>query len=649
MDFHSLIKSLSPVCYLPLLKGRLAKEDGYGGSPTLLNSPGFVPTPKGWGLRPNDGGLVVVDSGTRTELQQTAFTLFIAADFNHGTEGETQRVMGKRDPGGFMWDLRFYWSGGNPWFSIFDSGDRAKQYDLSESVCATWVIQHGAQPYIFNTTRGGVFVDGGTTTSGGNANITVNDANLHIGNWYAGSGSQPCKFPFHAVAMIPGVLDDEVIAAIHHQYFLASIGTKEPGLSSPRIHQVANPLVRLSGEVRNGQAIDTSDNAIHFDKTPGVEMHEVTSSGRGFNAHGGAAGRAEAYLTATDTRLDNVSAKTIAFTYRRDSGGELNAGRILSKALEVLVVRTNASGDLILSELWSGGNSLWSISSVFVANLEVHVVIRHDGVEGSVPEIDIDGEAASVITNTPSSGSKSDDTGALNLLDRPALGREADGVLSDFQFFERYLTDAETKDLYLRTALRVLDRGFSHRYPEVPIASTSLVGPWQDFISGSAYWDENNRLIATAGTEASFPCAYDYHAMYFEFLKNAGNSIALWYSVDRADLNGYQLLINSNERVQLRRQQAGVFATVDETGDSYVANDTRYGGFIARTTGDRWRVWLRGGAFATWTIVLDDTNSNIQGSELAKITAGLDDEISDLALFKYGGGLSPNDVPWLAD
>jgi hypothetical protein len=646
MDFESLVLSLNPVLYCPFIKGHINKEDSYGGALSVASgSPGFTDGPNGYLLNTRGGRLSIADSGARPELRIDPGTIAaFSFGFRFATTAENNyRLVSKLDVGGnhFDWFVTstaqtLSFAGSAPFWS--DNPDNVKSMVVT--------FEDGSTPHLWFDG-----VDKGVGSSP--ASITANDADLSIGAFY--TGIRPCPVPLTFVLMFPTQLTAQNISDLHYVYEWVHIETVEPQLTMARPLQVANPLLYLDGYVTGGKAIDASGNSFHLDKQNGVEMEPGVPVGdAGFEAHGGA--RNGAYLDITDTGLDNHVAKTFMFWVRFDGWGEANAGRLFEKGVLKLLIYANGAGTLIFQEAWSGGNAVWNSWTNLVLGKWYHIAIRHDGLVGSVPVLTINGVSNPFTVGSASSGTRDNDAGVFTMLDQRNYLRELDGVIADFQWYARYLTDVEVETDHLRGALRVLDRGYSHVYADSLGAKTAgNVGPFS-IISGTHKW-EDNILSCSATSQAHTQNGDAFGAQHFKLYKG-GDANTAEFAFIASDSSailstnqfGYSVLIASDESVILRRLDGSSATNLITTAASYAALNTWYEFLPVRSPTGVFKLWIRGGAYSTWTLVGTSAADTIYTkSNYSIVSLGSGDKFSSYMRFPNGGGLEPNDIPLLAD
>jgi hypothetical protein len=251
-------------------------------------------------------------------------------------------------------------------------------------------------------------------------------------------------------------------------------------LAPAQPYRVSNGLlIRLDGEVDGTDAADNSGNGFDMAMDQGIMISEnAPSGGRSFRSWGASLNAAS--LTINNAALNNIAAKTFAFWLLRRGAGEAGAGYTFSKASYDFFSLVNGSGNIHFYERWTGGGLAdWRTNAGLLNNRWSHIVIRHDGIAGSVPEIAIDGVESTITTNTPSSGTKVDDAGVFTLLDAPGGTREFDGNIAEFQWFNRYVSDEERSGLYLRSALRSKRLAHDLEFAITGALTAGFVGPYE--------------------------------------------------------------------------------------------------------------------------------------------------------------------------
>jgi hypothetical protein len=223
-------------------------------------------------------------------------------------------------------------------------------------------------------------------------------------------------------------------------------------------------------------------------------------------------------------------------------------------------------------------------------------------------------------------GSKDADTGIAYLLDRSTDGRELKGMVSDFQIYNRYLTQAEADSIYQRSALRAKRLAHRTEHPVTLADQTSgFVGPWEVGSGTWAYDDDGSRRRLVNVTDG-------------------------WATVPADQAFGVAVF-GSTEAFGVFRITNGASANVVfNTAGGYFDIGVEYEVFIARRVEDsRWAGYIRGGAYTSWTLVSTGTDATHTTSRFIVADLDADDTLSDVIFFPYGSGLTPNDIPALAD
>ena len=217
--------------------------------------------------------------------------------------------------------------------------------------------------------------------------------------------------------------------------------------------------------------------------------------------------------------------------------------------------------------------------------------------------------------------------------------------------------DEEAKAVYLRAALRHVDRGYKHIYPDSLVGkSIGNVGPW-NILAGSFEWNDNQLQCISSG-DVILSNMGAYGGWYYRLMKFGSTSTSIIGFIASAleDINGssqdgYSLSFSSTERVVLQRRDNGVPTSLAGivTDPNYIVNGVTYETFISRITDSTFQVWIRGGIYTNWISIGTRLEATYIDSNF--ITGNLDtgDILSHLHYFPYGMGLTPNMIPWLAD
>ena len=302
--------------------------------------------------------------------------------------------------------------------------------------------------------------------------------------------------------------------------------------------------------------------------------------------------------------------------------------------------------------------------------LEHTLVIEHlskDDPSGD-PRVWIDNTEVTVTNIVRSKSTLVSDAGATIFIGSDFNSDDTyDGSIIPMKLFGKELTATERLNQYLTAALRVWEVGPRYKYP-VTLASVTggEVGPWS-VLSGTWDWVDNGvdarqlaKALAADVSRVLKPSSQAYGAWYFRQNKISvgGDFYTILTATARdsrvgATQDGYLLRLRSDEGVWLVRMDNGAqnqIAIVLAAGA--LALDTEYEWFIVRRVLDSlFTVYIRGGAWATWTSLgtqVDNTHTTskfigVDGSTAIEGTQG------PMILFPRGGGLVPNDIPKLAD
>jgi concanavalin A-like lectin/glucanase superfamily protein len=649
-EFLSFVRDPALGLYLlklPIL-GNLDSYDSYQRTTAIAGTPYFRKCRNGYGLNQGTTGEIEVAHGA--EQQGTEGTIFI------GTEGfknmpATTRFVSKRAVAHF-------------WAFFYQNGDRFNFYN---GVTSSFIVdiqgnfstvanvyESGSewQCYLGKQNNQMEFAGLGSVAH----TLVPNTETIKIGNYFSGGGNQ--NSDFQSVALFSAQLTSRQLSDLHLLFDALRINVSEPLITRARMYQVVDQLVRLDGSRHEGQVFDHSGNGIHFDHTVGVGWEKDTPSG-GTAVVATGAKRDAAKLTANDAQLDNTSSRTFAFWIRRDGDGEI-AGRIFDKAsTSIELYITNGSLGLTLREQWTGGAARWIATPAVLDSVWTHCVIRMDGIEGTVPSLLINGNDFPFIESIASSGTKLNDAGQFTLLDRVVDDREFSGALDDFQMWDRYLTDEEALSTYLRAALRVVDRGYEHIYPDSLVSlSVGNVGPWS-ISNGILKWDSNVLVAQTNASRAHMSSQQVYGFWYFKFKKVTTTArfrymfIASLPEIRTASgQNCYELYIHQDNSIAITRWDNGgnvpfTTGSISTSIDTINVDETTELG-ISRDADGVFTLWMRqpSGIWAELGSATDNTHklSNYMVGEFNN-----SDEAESVLNFPYGMGLTPNKIPWLTD
>jgi len=644
-DFLSYTKELLPTgkgLVHIYKKGRLTDYSGNGAVATPVGAE-WINSGGGHGLYCGSGGLSLGDP-VSCRVSSTGLSIIV---FGVCHRKFAARLVIKRAAAGI--DYMFYVVSTDQ--MVLRTAGHASTFGssgFSDSRSLGMTLSLGSKPDFF--------IDGGIKGAGSVA-TTVGDDNrsLYIGRSY--SGTIPPKYPLSGVVIAPDVVfTEQNMSDLQVLFDQIQIDTSEPQITSARPLTVQNPLVHLTGRVDGGEAIDDSDNAINFTKETAVELDPDTpSGGHGFNAHGGA--RGDAHLSVTDTRLDNVVPISFSFWVLSLDSHVGRYGRIYEKgALDYAIYYHSSLRTISVYASWGGTPGAWVSNAVISIDAWVHVTIRHSRLVGDAPQISVNGAAFVSLTGTASAGGVVSDTGAAYILDNPAGVREVDGTVCDFIITPRFVTQAEADSIYLRSALRSVDRGYQHIYPETLKAAgvgvtAGEVGPFTDIISGSHRWNSDNELECISSGAVVMSSGQAYGAWYFEIAQTLLFKLFLISSTsDYTSTDGYMLQLNGGD-IRLRRADAGVLTSIDYVL-GYLTLGVPYKLLLVRNPSSLFTLYIKGGTFTAWTktpIEVTDptyTNSDFIVSDLDYV--GISDKLSHLQFLPYFYG-HPNDIPWLAD
>ena len=678
-DFISLVKSLSPAMFrLPLL-GHAEPYDLDGQPldayvrPTTITAgasgPVWRTNKQGYAFGQNasmaaGGGVITVaDSGAAPELRAVSGTVFwagkltasITADINHA-------IFLKFDAGGRHFSI--YYGNVNR-ISMYD-GTNAPS--LNSTALASY--RTGAVRFVTGTTPS-LFVDGIYRTNGGVTIIapTGNDADVTLANNYTFlQGSKNNDYQvlvlFNDAILGRGLTDLEISRLNNAFVRIGSVFEPKRTYFLPRKAAeivATTPLVHLSGGISpTGLWLDSTGNG-----RDGTITGRVTQTRGPTRTYLSGYGVGDPLIQSAISFGYDAANWTLEFQFMARSTGGGGQGALF----------TLTDGGLIRALLCFGGaNSfsysithdttpgVWTFSSG-PYNVWHTLIIRHARSGLGSPTVELDGETLAVANPTPPVGALTALAAPrVNLLNTSAVDADFDGGIADFKFYDSLLLDAEARQLYLNHALR--SRVLANRtdYPVSPAAVAAGVsaGPWRG-LSGTFKWDDDGtrrRLLGvTAGYFASREASSQaYGAWYCRAMKAVDSgtvSIPIiattptaWGTVGN---NGYTLYLTNDERVALYRYTGS--AIVVQTAVGAITFAVPYEFFVTRTSvasnghaAGYWTVWIRGGAYVTWTSLLTGTDNTFTTSNCLVGYLDAGDYVADMTLWPDGSGLVPTDI-----
>lgn len=647
-DFISYVRSLSPAIFrLPIL-GNFDAYDDYDRSTSYVGSPYINQVENGYGFR---NGVVSIASGPEQVSSNDEGCFFILSNLfkdvvdELGTDNE--RICVKRDAGNNEVDIRLRVQSGVQYLYVNDSS--YARYIIHSFHGSKSIGINYADGEAFECFNDGKFIGVGSGVS----DITSQALPVHFGGYY--TGTLLLKSYLQAIIYFNRKLSKQEHSNLHLLASKLHVNTTKPRLSRPKRIIIPDNVLSLNGRTPHGLVQDVSGSDVHFTPTSETIFEgEGPSGNRPYAATGGV--RDSSYIEATNTKIDNISPSTYSFLVRVDGAHEGGTGSIYSKntwAVRIYCVGTN----FYVAQQWSGSNAVWYVSSMLpVSSVFKHCVVCFSDVEGEVPKIWLNGVQQTVVTSVASSGSKLSDVGTARILDHGGGGREFNGAIDDFQIYDRCLTDEEIQSLYIKIASRCLDSGYLKRYPD-SLGNISS-GMIHRYSIDTGIWSVENNVITNHGSGgAHYPSGHVYGALYFKIYKDLRTTFFLnmthallpkLYSA--SGQYGYLFDITNTNSLAIYRITNGVIANFGIVTSADAINaGINYEFFVLRTPDERWDVWVRGGAYTSWTLLdsATDPSPNIY-TGYRTLYMYPDNSYSKELFFPYFYEGTPDDIPLLA-
>ncbi|MFA4974533.1 MAG: hypothetical protein WC683_18150 [bacterium] len=692
--FIDFVKSLSPAMATAFIRGSVECWDSYA-RPRII-TPGtagvglaFRRGEKGYYLSQEKsaaaggGSVSIVDSGAAPELRVASGTLFWTAR-NFQTlppdyvTAIKSRVYSKVDEGGT--DLEVIIQGANTlWIADGVSIRTVASTALTgaRTVAIRWVT--GAIPQLF--------VDGTfRANAAGTIAPTGNDANLTLLNYGAvlSYGSRINDYGLMCAfndAILGRALTDAEIKNLSDLW--DQIGSVFTGKSiffppDPKNITGSLPLVYFDGP-RNGSNIVPNKGSLETDFTISGCLQQRSDKGHIIHSAPGRGG-ANGPLAQTPVNASLYPDPwTIAFKCLIKTKGENGSGQLLwldtGGGQRATIYFGGAPVNALAYSIYYSdpAHAIWTVP--ISPNVTHIVVIRHNKVSPlTLPEIWVDGESQTVTALVARAGALVTAPSArvelFNTYSPTAIPRAFDGDLEIFALDSGLWTDAQVRKFYLDHALEcnVLANRTDYPVSVAAVAAGGNCGPVR-VLSGTMKWDDTGtrrRLLGvTAGYFASREASPQaYGAWYFRARK--GTAAGVLYLpligsvpaiLTASNFNGYALVITDTEIVRFQKWINGAGSIIAATAADVVAINTEYELCVTRASvtdafghlAGYWTVWIRGGAYATWTSLLTGTDNTHTTSNCLVGYLDAGGYISDYRQYPNGSGLVPTDVPDLAD
>jgi hypothetical protein len=646
-DFIGLAKSLSPALFrLPLLGHAVPYDldgkplDAYV-RPTTISAGASGPVwrrdSKGWWFgntgkygAAGGGAIVVANGGTAPELQATSGTVFWTA---RDTQADVinGQIFVAQDGGGRNFAL---YNGNINRVTMYDGVNAPGMNYAGLATAKTCAVRFvtGTTPELF--TDGTYRINGGATV----IVPTGNDADVYMANSFALNGQNyhtdyGCFILFNN-AILGRAITDQEIAKLHDAWMaIVSIHRPRRTYSLPKKATdivASTPLSHLSGGITPGNLwLDSTGNG-----RDGTVTGRVTQGRNPEKTFLSVYGAGDPLIQSAISFGYDANNWTLEFHFLARSTGGGGQGCLFSLSdggVTRALLCFSAANTFSYSITHVTTTGVWTFSSG-PYNVWHTLVIKHARSGLGAPVVELDGEIIAVANPTPPVGALTALAAPrVNLFNTAAVDADFDGCLEDFKFYASILADDASRALYVNKALadaRRLANRTDYPVSVAAVTAAGKAGPW-NWISGSLQWSTataQRRLLAanTAQAWAVSPISQAYGAWYLYGLKGTdAGTVYLPIIMQRAAAvadalqNGYVLGITAAEAVTLYRITAGGSAVV-LTNPGPLVVGTEYEFFVTHRSRDGlWTVWIRGGAYITWTSLGTGTdNTFTTGSHL---------------------------------
>lgn len=690
-QFIDYLQSLSPAMATLLLRGGVETLDSYNRPRVLVggttgpvwrrNKKGYAYGQTQSGTPAGGGSLSIANSGAAPELQALSGTIFwTAQNFVSSAVdvvgGVRARVFSAADAGGTNLDV-MVWAA-----SQLAISDGTRIRIIAHSVLTTG-LKSGAIRFVSGAIPQ-FFADGVYRVNASGTLVPPNnDADLYLMGYYSSQTycSKANNYQLIALfndAILGRALTDAEIKNLHELW--DQIGSvfepKRTIFLPPDPMKITGslPLVYFAGP-KNANSIVPNLGSLETDFTISGCLQQRSDKGHIIHSAPGRGG-ANGPLTQTpvDARL-YPDPWTVSFKCIWRSAGEGSGGRVFD--VDISGSTRNylygGAGIAYYSVSYSDGLAFWGFPCTFGQS---HIVsVRHNKSNpANLPSVTVDGKSVVVSVVVAKAGALSAAASpklSLFNFNNPAVSARAfDGELEIFRMDSGLLTDAQVRQIYLDHALEcnVLAHRTDHPVSVAAVAAGGNCGPVR-VLSGTMKWDDDGtrrRLLGvTAGYFASREASPQaYGAWYCRASKGTDGDtilIPLMASIPKAlsaaTQNGYAIWLDSTEAVVIRKYTNGGAAAVAQTAAGAIVVGTEYELFTTRqsvATADGnaagfFTVWIRGGAYATWTSLLTGTDDTHKTSNCLVGYLDPGGYISDYRQYPNGSGLVPTDVPGLED
>jgi hypothetical protein len=359
------------------------------------------------------------------------------------------------------------------------------------------------------------------------------------------------------------------------------------------------------------------------------------------------AGRVTVAAAASINTLENI---TLSAWVRPDSSGGGTVGYVISKTQWTIYNYAGLSWAMSTAYAGAGAGWTWPLNAAY--GIPYHLCITHArAVVNTAPKVYINGTEVTVTPIATGSGALASDSAYNLIIGASATGTSGhDGTIEDVRIYNAILSAAEVRALYLEGARKstILTPRFAYPVSPAAVSAGGKVGPWE-VISGTHSWADDGTgrgvVCATAGTAAmQQPRAFG--SWYLQAKKSADGNVLDTHVIASAKSvsgSGYVIRIAADESVALLRWTSGASgATVFTSSPSYVAVGTSYELLLRRSVAGVFTLWIKGGAYTTWTQVGTGTDTTHTSSVWAVADPDASDELRDFRHFV--GDMTPTEA-----
>ncbi|HDZ37885.1 MAG TPA: LamG domain-containing protein [Marinobacter sp.] len=574
------------------------------------------------------GRLVIPNDATLEAI--TDFSLFCAGSFS--SSGVFARILNKRGVGGTQIDL------------YMDGGIDVELYDGASTRVAVMGSWDGVNSFTVNVESGvlGTLSANGFYRSDFNAppTITANSADVTLWNYY--SGNAPFTDTVKALLLYNRVLDADEDAQNH---------AWSESLTSPTIPHDRR-FFDLGSLVPHGNA-GGEMGSYDFRDVVGRTLPDRSGDGNDGSLEGqattaitdmGQAGRFTADESRVELASDVVGNAAVSFSalVRANSSGGAGGGRLTDNTKFLVYFRL--ANRISLSS--NGGvTKIESPASSILYGQWHHLVVTRDTAGNG--EIFIDGEGvATGATGTPIAA------GAVVIGNRAAGNRGWDGEIKNAILHDRVLDAAEVKAAYQPIRRKLLYK-LGDLLPTLTDVLPGQVIPGTDYTVRTGTHSVAEAVGRDKAVENVVAGLYTrpqpdaFGTFRFKFNKAAASNLfwgfiastpAAW---NDAAMDGYQLQVNADERVAIRRINSGGATVLFASAVGYVVAGTDYEIAITRTLAGVFKAYILGGAYTAWTLIGTSAPDVTHVTSVYAATEAAVGDLTNMVDMQFHGELAP--------